>query len=424
MRTIRIILSFLAISCVVQAQEIQSFMDRKVTLSFSEASIGEVLKMLEEMNKGLVFVYSSSTFDMDKKISGSFIEETIRVTLESVFKNEPIEFQEKRGKIIIKPKKKTTSNARLQSSTKKVSVEANDRPSSPNTKRRRLVRPVKKAEQIQTEREVGVSEVDVFTDTLKASTAVNLKKATRAKDVPSLENVRKLRLAERAVYPFRGEIKLETVEESIAPEPTISKRDSTKARREEARTARQLARQNEEKKFRIYGASYTGYTQVGGKAGIQMGGSLVWLKNKRWGFGLAGYAVQRGIENDAVLSGDYRLGGGYGGFLAEYTLSPSKKVHLSFPLMIGGGALRYAWRNTTMPSLPEQLIEDTVVFFAAETSVNVEVNIMKYLKAGMGLGYRYTTNTTLNYQNNPNQIVNESALTGLNFGVTIKFGIF
>lgn len=424
MRTIRIILSFLVISCVVQAQEIQSFMDRKVSLSFSEASIGEVLKMLEEMNEGLVFVYSSSTFDMEKKVSGSFTEKTIKVALESVFENESIAFQERRGKIIIKPKKKISSNTRFQSSTKTVSVKVNDQPSSPKTRRRRLVRPVKKAEQIQTDREVEASEVGAFTDTLKASTMVNLMSETRAKDVPSLENVRQLRLTERAPPSFDGDIELESSKDSTQLKAKASKRDSTKAMREEARTARQLARQNEEKKFRIYGASYTGYTQVGGKAGIQMGGSLVWLKNKRWGFGLAGYAVQRGVERDPVLSGDYRLAGGYGGVLIEYTLNPSKRVHFSFPLMMGGGGLTYMQRGQTVLNPADLPSEDTQAFFAAETSANVEVNIMKYLKAGFGIGYRYTTNTTLNYENNPNQIVGDAALTGFNFGLTVKFGSF
>ncbi|MBO3698694.1 hypothetical protein [Roseivirga sp. E12] len=422
---ISIILSFLAFSCVVQAQGKTPFLDQKVSYELTDQPIVEILKTLEANHKGLVFVYSSSTFDMQRKVSGHFQEVTLSDLLKEVFKEEYVDFQEKSSKIIIKPKKKPKESSTTQ---KKVAQDTSKKETKLRRRARVVSRPVsqKKIEASTEDIESPVSypvklEIEKEADTISEESKSQTPKIHF--DLVSLENNKSLTFNRtKLVYPHMSYTN--TLIDSSLLESKAYKRAILKEEKEKKRQERQQERLNEEKKFRAYITSYTGYTQVGGNGGIQMGGSLVWLKNKRWGFGLSGYAVQRAVDSDMVLSGDYRLAGGYGGVFVEYTPRPSDKFHLSFPLLIGGGGLAYLQQIDRSVSVTDPLVEDSHAFAVIEPGVTFEANLLKFLRVGMSVSYRYTTNTALNYQSNSDQIVNGTAINSLSFGVSVKAGIF
>ena len=114
------------------------------------------------------------------------------------------------------------------------------------------------------------------------------------------------------------------------------------------------------------------------------------------------------------------LEGGYGGLLLEYTLFPNSPVHLTFPVLIGGGALTYVsdkeyfeWDDDEWDS--EHLILDDDVFFVIEPGIRAEVNILRFMKLGAGISYRYSGDVDL--VNTPDDLLNNfTATVGLKFG--------
>ncbi len=427
MNTFRIILSLLAISCVVQAQEVQPVLERKVTHHFNEVSIEEALRILEAEHEGLVFVYSSSTFDMERSVSGDFREIPLKTVLEEIFKQEAVDFQEKKTKIIIKPRKKSAGKLKARVETKPTPSQGETARKLPKAKRKGLVRSpdtiaLKNSEQERTTIQKVESRSVMLTQALEASQIIEERFVEAP--VAQIDHHIALTFKERTIPTPLLNYSLVKVIDSTYFKSKSYQKVLTKAKRDSAKEARLQARLNEEKKFRTYLTSYTGYTQVGGEAGIQLGGSLVWLKNRRWGFGLSGYAVQSAVQNDMVLSSDYRLAGGYGGFFLEYTPRPSERFHFSFPLMVGGGGLTYMQQVDGGLNLGNGLIEDSQAFAVIEPGVVLETNLLRFLRVGMSLSYRYTTNAALNYQNNSDQIVSGTGINSFSFGVLVKVGVF
>jgi hypothetical protein len=144
-------------------------------------------------------------------------------------------------------------------------------------------------------------------------------------------------------------------------------------------------------------------------AGIQAGMVI----NHNFTIGLACYGVANSkhlIYPQFVDTTDVRLEGGYGGLLLEYTLFPKSLVHVSFPLIIGGGSMAYISANETNSwddnerDCDHQTI-DQDAFFVIEPGVRAEVNILKFLRFGAGVSYRYTPdldmiNTSSGFINN------------------------
>lgn len=75
---------------------------------------------------------------------------------------------------------------------------------------------------------------------------------------------------------------------------------------------------------------------------------------------------------------DIRKAGAY----FEYNLFSDRLVHFTFPLNIGYGEIQFD-RDIEDISFGEEY------FFAIEPSALVEVNLLKYLKANAGVGYRW-----------------------------------
>jgi hypothetical protein len=114
------------------------------------------------------------------------------------------------------------------------------------------------------------------------------------------------------------------------------------------------------------------------------------------------------------------LEGGYGGLLLEYTLFPKSAVHLTFPIMIGGGGATYVsgesytiWDEDEWDTDYDVL--DTDVFFTIEPGVMLEVNLLKFMRLDAGVTYRYTSGFDM-INTNDNLLNNFNAMVGLKFG--------
>ncbi|MEI7501403.1 MAG: hypothetical protein WCK84_13270 [Bacteroidota bacterium] len=166
-----------------------------------------------------------------------------------------------------------------------------------------------------------------------------------------------------------------------------------------------------------------GYTQFDGRS-VWMGGiSAGLILNRNFALGLTGRAwVNRNgmfYPNVTDTAGAY-LDGGYGGLLVEYTLFPKSMVHVTFPVIIGGGwatyvtALEYyEWKGGEMDLCHKTIGSDA--FFVVEPGIRVEINLQKFMRLNAGVSYRYVGDLQL--INTPSTMMNNfTATIGLKFG--------
>lgn len=174
-----------------------------------------------------------------------------------------------------------------------------------------------------------------------------------------------------------------------------------------------------------YGGVSVAYSNIDDRDAILIGGRGAWLINKRIGIGLAGQGFLTETKYDNVLDNSFQLVGGYGGLLLEFVLSPNSPVHVSIPLTVGAGGVSYIRNDGSFNrDNLDFLEEDSQAFFVVEPGIEVELNLIKFMRMAFGVSYRYTSTMNLNYANNQGRILASDALRGLNAGITLKFGKF
>jgi hypothetical protein len=174
-----------------------------------------------------------------------------------------------------------------------------------------------------------------------------------------------------------------------------------------------------------------GYTQFGSNGVFLPGLSLGIILNHKWTIGLTGNFIDnaRGLRfNNIYYDSTTRsmlganLNGGFGGVLLEYTLFPKSKIHIAFPLMLGDGYLYYTklpeYSGSAHPYRSRHhayISKDNC--FVIEPGVRLEFNLLKFLRLGLTLSYRYTPDFKL--LNTSGDLVNQ--FTGK---ISLRFGQF
>jgi hypothetical protein len=170
-----------------------------------------------------------------------------------------------------------------------------------------------------------------------------------------------------------------------------------------------------------------GYTKIDGRDAWLGGISAGLIINHNFTIGItgSGWTNRQNLffNNIDTVNGNWEgayLEGGYGGLLLEYTLFPNSVVHVTFPLLIGGGGASYVTDNEYY-ELDEDECDwnhktlDSDAFFVIEPGVRAVVNILKFLRFNAGVSYHYVPD--LNLKNTSSDILNNfSATVGLKFG--------
>jgi hypothetical protein len=178
-----------------------------------------------------------------------------------------------------------------------------------------------------------------------------------------------------------------------------------------------------------YGGILLNYSQVDNKDAILAGIRGVWLINHGVGIGIGGYgfANELKLEKYSDKSQDtYSLAGGYGGLIIEPVVAAKFPVHVSFPVLIGAGGvanIREQWSMYNDPS-NTYYSEDAVAYFVVEPGVELELNMVKFFRIGLGAYYRYTSDIKLMEWTGSAYELKNHDLTGLSFGLALKFGKF
>ena len=169
----------------------------------------------------------------------------------------------------------------------------------------------------------------------------------------------------------------------------------------------------------FYGALSVGYSPIDNTDGMVFSSRGCWIMDRWFAIGLGGTGFVNNLNQieDYLLDNTFNersyLAGGYGGLVIEPILASRKPVHLSFPILLGGGAIAPVAEDTH--TQPYSEIED--VYFVAEPGIELEVNFTKWLRIAAFATYRYTSNIDIEY-------VSKDALRSYSAGLTFKVGLF
>ena len=167
-----------------------------------------------------------------------------------------------------------------------------------------------------------------------------------------------------------------------------------------------------------YGAFMMNYSQINGSDAFLFGIRGGWMIDHVFTIGLGGYGFINNVDNFDSGQGEaqYDLAGGYGGLLLEATILPSKPVHLSFPVLIGAGGVA-ALESTQYPYYEDYYAVASDAFFVIEPGVELELSLVKVMRLGFAVTYRYTADVDM-------VGCAKDGLNGFNYGITMKFGSF
>lgn len=154
----------------------------------------------------------------------------------------------------------------------------------------------------------------------------------------------------------------------------------------------------------FYAAPVVKLTEFAGRGEVLAGARVGLLFGRRFAVGVAGFHGGGGDGRDRVarplrVDDDVRSFGrgdglSYGGIELEYVILPAKLVHASIATLIGAGTNGGYNDRYGVPGVEtgERRFHDGRhnAFFVAEPAANAEVNLAKYVRLALGVGYRFS----------------------------------
>ena len=162
-----------------------------------------------------------------------------------------------------------------------------------------------------------------------------------------------------------------------------------------------------------FGAPVVKFTEIDDRFGVLVGGRGGWIINGSVVIGGGGYGLANMSDFDHLTNGagdPGELGMGYGGLELGYVHRPDELVHVSLGVLIGGGGV--VWNREGQSG---DQVDDA--FFVAEPEVDVVLNVTSFLRAAVGVSYRFTRGVEL-------FDLRDADLSGFAGLVALKFGSF
>lgn len=137
----------------------------------------------------------------------------------------------------------------------------------------------------------------------------------------------------------------------------------------------------------------SGYSLIDHQDAVLIGGQLCWVLDHSLAIGIGGNGFVNNLSGfDELTSSEYHLDGGYGGVYFSPILFATHPIHLAFPVTLGAGglALTETWYTSSSHSYDGYLV-DSDAFLVAEPGIEVELNLVKFMRVAFGAHYRFTT---------------------------------
>ncbi len=137
------------------------------------------------------------------------------------------------------------------------------------------------------------------------------------------------------------------------------------------------------------------FSKVNGDNALFIGGHLAANFNRKMSYGFAAYVNV--LKNEFSVDPDMtlRTGFGYVGMFNEYVMYSERKVHLTFPMVIGVGGVTVWDKNEDLVEGEEWNDVETSAAFVFEPGINVEVNLTKFMRFTAGASYRLVRKSDL-----------------------------
>jgi hypothetical protein len=147
-----------------------------------------------------------------------------------------------------------------------------------------------------------------------------------------------------------------------------------------------------------------------------------WFVNRRWMIGLGAAATTNYIPvpassmNFPARKMTYQYG--QAGFMTEYVFASTKVVHVTANLFAGTGfTLQYDRHDLENWDLREDSEKDANFFFVAEPGVQIEFNLLKWMRFSPGVSYRRAFGAA-------GDGLTDADLSNISYNLTLKFGKF
>ncbi len=187
------------------------------------------------------------------------------------------------------------------------------------------------------------------------------------------------------------------------------------------------------------------YSLIDNEPSLQIGGRVAWVINHQFAMGIAG----NGFFNNLDKSGhyettDYFLAGGYGGLFLQPILFPEAPVHVSFPIILGVGGIAvnnwsnweyYHWEDNCdddyddYDDMDYYYYYDSDVFLVFEPGIDIEFNMLDFMRMSVGASYRFTNSVNLIYEYEEDNmmktvLIDPYSLNNFTFRIAMLFGWF
>lgn len=174
-------------------------------------------------------------------------------------------------------------------------------------------------------------------------------------------------------------------------------------------------------KVRGFGSLDMRMTKFNNDLGLVMGAHGGIILNNHFVIGLGGYGLSSNfVIEESENFDELFLYGGYGGLILGAIFSPKEVIHIYIPVLIGAGGMEVTDRNFlnhfNRPYGFGTYLENTA-FFVVEPGVEIEVNVTRFFKIGLGASYRLVRESDLTLLSNED-------LSGFSGGLSLKFGKF
>jgi len=173
-----------------------------------------------------------------------------------------------------------------------------------------------------------------------------------------------------------------------------------------------------------YGALTNKFTRIRGDFANITGFYGGWFVNHRLMIGLGAEATTNNLkvpdQFSAFQGEDMTWGYGQFGLKTEYVVASHQSVHLVVQAFAGAGFTlqyqRHDWHN--YPNYPGyDRVGDENWFVVAEPGVQVEMNLLKWMRFSPGVSYRATFGSD-------GAGLGDKNLSGVSYSATLKFGKF
>lgn len=175
-----------------------------------------------------------------------------------------------------------------------------------------------------------------------------------------------------------------------------------------------------------YGALTIGYTTISDESTMVTGVQGAWLIGHSLGLGVAGKGFFAQPKTTINPTHEWSaIFGGYGGLFIEPVLFWNQPIHVSLPIVIGGGLVGYEsgmYKYNYYPGNADSY--DT--YFIFEPGIELEINVTHYFRLALGTTYRLTSDIDVKtqYIGEQVQVLKNNDLQNFSGFITFKFGKF